>query len=199
MRKNASTTCCGSVWGSLARNGSQSTLTHAEAHAGARGAAKAARSRVTRRTSSRASKTPAEARRWPGVQYNRGRRGAARSSCPGRRRSSPTVPRGERRFRTSADHQRGRLWEELLSWSHWACWTRRGHKEPIKPKDPGLAQDTQTKLAASWQLLPWYVDWWDQYEKYPATPIMRPDACTDLTKWEAYMSMFRQYQLQRNV
>ena len=97
----------------------------------------------------------------------------------------------------------GDFGEELLSWSHWAYLDASpGNKEPIKPKDPKKPTPPKTHKPNSQprgSCFVRYVDWWDQYEKYPATPIMRPDACTDLTKWEAYMSMFRQYQLQHET
>ena len=97
----------------------------------------------------------------------------------------------------------GDFGEELLSWSHWAYLDASpGNKEPIKPKDPKKDLPPKTHKPNSQprgSCFVRYVDWWDQYEKYPATPIMRPDACTDLTKWEAYMSMFRQYQLQHET
>ena len=80
---------------------------------------------------------------------------------------------------------------ELLTWAHWAM---LDESVANKLGANGKPVDEPGKLPRG-SCFVRYVDWKDQYYKYPQVPIMRPEACKSLLLWEAYVSRFRDYQL----
>ena len=81
--------------------------------------------------------------------------------------------------------------EELMNWSHWVM---LDDSVANQLNDQNKAVDAPGTLPRG-SCFVRYVDWKDQYYKYPQVPIMRPEACGSLLLWEAYLTRFRDYQL----